>query len=106
METFGRKPIESAGRCSVGSNPTGIFMGEGGDEPSEDYIETIPDSRDEYRAFEERQQLEQAAEVLTERERRIINDIYFLDRTTREVAAQLGISAQRVNQIRRQALLK
>lgn len=105
-ETSGRKPIVSAGRWRVGSSLISIFMGDGGDELSEDYIETIPDSRDEYRAFEERQQLEQAAEVLTERERRVINDIYFLDLTCVEVAARLGISVQRVWQIRRRALLK
>ncbi|MBQ5758971.1 MAG: sigma-70 family RNA polymerase sigma factor [Schwartzia sp.] len=84
----------------------GAFTDAGADETSDEYIERIPDSRNDYTSLENRQQLEQAAEVLSPREKTVIEDIYFLGLSQKEVAAELNITVQRVSQIRRQALRK
>lgn len=43
---------------------------------------------------------------MSPREKTVIDDIYFLGLSQKEVAAELNITVQRVSQIRRQALRK
>lgn len=50
--------------------------------------------------------MEQAAEVLTEREKFVIEALYFQALTPREAAARLKVSVQRVSQIKKAALKK
>ncbi|MDO4203987.1 MAG: sigma-70 family RNA polymerase sigma factor [Selenomonadaceae bacterium] len=69
-------------------------------------MERIPDSRNAYKSLEDRQQLEQAAEVLSEREKFVINAIYFRELSQKELAAEMNITVQRVSQIRLKALKK
>ena len=105
-ETSGLSPTGSIGRCSAGRGLTARFTDDGAEDTSDEFIERIPDSRNAYKSLEDRQQLEQAAEVLSEREKFVINAIYFRELSQKELAAEMNITVQRVSQIRLKALKK
>lgn len=70
------------------------------------YMPSTDDTEQEVKMAEMKRKLSSLLGKLTAKEERIIRYRYMLDKTQREVAAEFGLTAQRIAQLERDALEK
>jgi len=69
-------------------------------------IDIIPNKKDDYEIFENKDFILGILDKLNKLERKIINDRYFEDKTQNEIAIELGISQMTVSRIERKTIKK